>query len=191
LRSSPRHGTPELRVLTTPRLRLLPWEARFEDDLIRLSSDPRVTRYLGDGRPWDRAFAVQRHRAHLAHWREHGYGWRAITSGGDGQVLGVAALTRLGTMVPGLDESSIDIGWWVAPSHWGQGIATEAATAIRDEAFTDLGAELLVARYQPTNEASGRIMVKLGMSHHSDITGRAGEHVRVYILTRTTWASTR
>jgi ribosomal-protein-alanine N-acetyltransferase len=149
-----------------------------------------VTRYLEDGRPWSREHAVKRHRAHLAHWREHGYGWRAITIGGDDQILGVAALTRLGTMVPGLDESAIDIGWWVAPSHWGQGIATEAAVAIRDEAFTDLGAELLAARYQPANEASGRIMVKLGMTHHSDITGQTGEPVRVYTLTRTTWTNT-
>jgi RimJ/RimL family protein N-acetyltransferase len=176
-----------MRIMTTARLRLLPWEERFEDDLVRLSADPRVTRYIGDGRPWSRDFAVQRHRAHLAHWAEHGFGWRAIVRAGE--VLGIAALNRLGSAVPGIDESAIEIGWWLDPRVWGRGFATEAALALREEAFARLGAECLVARFQPANLASGRVMTKLGMSRHGDTVGRAGEQVRVYLLDRAGWAA--
>ncbi|MFL5909146.1 MAG: GNAT family N-acetyltransferase [Gaiellaceae bacterium] len=174
-----------MRILTTARLRLLPWEDRFKDDLVRLSADPRVTRYIGDGRPWGRDFAVQRHRAHLAHWAEHGFGWRAIVR--DDEFIGIAALNRLGQAVPGIDESAIEVGWWLDPRVWGRGFATEAALALRDEAFTHLGAERLVARFQSANLASERVMTKLGMTRHGDTVGRAGERVRVYVLDRAAW----
>ena len=146
-------------------------------------------RYVGDGRPWDREFAARRHRDLLAHWKEHGFGWRAILGRDDGAFLGVAALNRCDWAVPGVDQSALEIGWWVDPGAWGRGIATEAATAIRDEAFTRLGAEGLVARFQPANAASGRIMIKIGMSLYGDIVGGVGEPVRVYTLGRADWVS--
>jgi RimJ/RimL family protein N-acetyltransferase len=175
-----------MRILTTARLTLAPWQQRFEHDLVRLSSDQRVTRFIGDGRPWSREFTAQRHRAHLDHWKAHGFGWRAIL-GSDGAFLGIAALNYLGPTVSGIEESAIEIGWWVGPRHWGQGIATEAATAIRDEAFTHLEAERLVARFQPANRGSERVMTKLGMSLYGDTVGSTGEAVRVYTLGRTDW----
>ncbi len=173
-------------TLTTPRLRLEAWRDDFEESLVRLSSDPRVMRYIRNGDTWDTERAAQRHQAHLTHWADHGFGWRGII-GGDGAFLGVAALNRLGPAVPGVDESATEIGWWIAPDAWGRGIATEAATAIRDEAFARLGTETLVGRYQPANEASGRVMIKLGMSLHGDIETPGERTVRVYTLGRREW----
>jgi RimJ/RimL family protein N-acetyltransferase len=174
-----------MRTLTTARLELRPWEDSFEGELLRLSSDARVMRFIGDGRPWTREHAAQRHREHLAHWREHGFGWRAVLE--RDRFAGVAALNRLGPTVPGIEESALEIGWWVDPDSWGRGVATEAALALRDEAFGEVGAERVAARYQPANVASGRVMVKLGMRRHSDTTGRTGEPVRVYEMNRTDW----
>ncbi len=180
-----------MRTLTTERFTLAPWDQRFVEDFHRLGSDPRVTRHLGDGRPWDRERVINRHLEHLEHWAEHGFGWRAILDA-DERVLGVAALNRLARPLPGIKEPAIEIGWWVAPEDWGRGVATEAATAIRDEAFTDHGAARLAARYQPANHASGRVMVKLGMTRHGDdILGPYGEPVRVYVLERDDWCQGR
>jgi RimJ/RimL family protein N-acetyltransferase len=169
-------------ALTTARLTLPAWHRRFEPDLLRLSSDPRVMRYIGNGLPWDRDEAVRRHEMILGHWAEHGFGWRAILCREDDAFLGIAALNRLGHTVPGIGESAIEIGWWVDPRAWGHGVATEAATAIRDEAFGRLGAAPLVARFQPANHGSERVMVKLGMTLHGDTVGAAGETVRVYTM---------
>lgn len=175
-----------MRTLTTARLELRPWREEFEDHLFRLSSDGRVTRFIGDGQPWTRERTAERHRGCLRHWAEYGYGWRAIFE--KGAFLGIAALNRFGDGVPGVDEDAIEIGWWVDPRSWGRGVATEAARALRDEAFGGLGVEHLAARYQPANEASGRIMVKIGMRLHGEASNRAGALVRVYTLGRADWA---
>jgi RimJ/RimL family protein N-acetyltransferase len=175
-----------MRTLTTDRLVLKPWEQDFEGDLLRFASDPRVMRFIGDGRPWEREFTVQRHQALLEHWEQHGFGWRGIV-GDDGAFLGVAALSYLGDLVPGIEESAIEIGWWVDPAAWGKGLATEAALALRDEAFGNLEARRIVARFVPANHASERVMIKLGMRLYGDTTGRKGEAVRVYDLDRAAW----
>jgi RimJ/RimL family protein N-acetyltransferase len=178
-----------MQALTTARLVLMPWEDAFEDDFARLAADERVTRYVGDGQPWDPGYARQRHQACLQHWDDHGFGWRAILGHPGGRFLGLAALSYLGALVPGIEESAIEIGWWLDPGAWGRGIASEAAAAIRDEAFGRLGAQRIVARIQPGNHASERVAVRLGMRLHGEAAGRSGEPVRVHILDRPDLAS--
>lgn len=73
------------------------------------------------------------------------------------------------------------------PGAQGRGIATEAATAVRDEAFTRLHATRIVARLQPRNHASGRVAARLGMRLHGEAPGRTGELVLVYLLDRPDW----
>jgi RimJ/RimL family protein N-acetyltransferase len=174
-----------MRTLTTARFELRPWEDSFEGELVRLSCDERVMRFIGEGRLWTREQATQRHRELLEHWRDYDFGWHAIIE--KDRFRGVAALNHLGSTVPGIEESALEIGWWVDPASWGRGVATEAALALRDEAFGELGAERLAARYQPANLASGRVMVKLGMRVHSDTVGKTGEPVRVYEMSRAGW----
>lgn len=178
-----------MRTLRTARLSLVPWDASLTDDLYRLSSDERVMRYVGDGQPWSRERTVKRSGELQEHWAEHGYGWRAIFE--DDVFSGVAALSRLGGLVPGIEESAIEIGWWVDPCAWGRGVATEAALAVRDEAFAEVGAERLAARYLPANLASERVMIKLGMRPWGDVEGKDGFQVRVYVLDRTSWQEAR
>jgi RimJ/RimL family protein N-acetyltransferase len=178
-----------MHTLTTARLELSPWQDTFGDDLARLVGDERVMRYIGNGRPWSRERAHQRHRACLKHWEDHGFGWRAVLDSADSRFLGLAALSYLGDLVPGIAESAIEIGWWLDPGTWGCGIATEAATAIRDEAFGRLHAERIVARLQPRNLASERVTARLGMRLYGEAAGKTGEPVRVYILDRPDWRS--
>ena len=178
-----------MRTLSTARLELRPWADGFEEELFRLSSDERMMRYVGDGRPWSRERTAERHRACLRHWEQHGFGWRAIFD--RGAFAGLAALNRLGALVPGIEEDAVEIGWWVAPEWWGRGLATEAALALRDEAFGEVGAQRLAARYRPANEASGRVMTKIGMRLYGDIVDAAGEPIRVCELRRADWEALR
>jgi RimJ/RimL family protein N-acetyltransferase len=144
-------------------------------------------KYIGDGRPWGRDRVIQHHRNCLSHWHDHRFGWRAIRAADSDMVLGIAATNILGPLVAGIDHSAIEIGWWLDPHMWAMGLATEAAHAIRDEAFVNLGAKMLVARFQPANHRSERVMIKLGMSCYGDTVGRSGEAVRVYVLHRSEW----
>ncbi len=56
-----------------------------------------------------------------------------------------------------------ETGWQYDPDHWGKGYATEAAAALIDHAFNDIGLEKVVAFAVPANTASTRVMERIGM----------------------------
>ena len=61
------------------------------------------------------------------------------------------------------DEPDVyETGYWVAPKYAGQGMATEAANAAIRYAFGQLGAKAISIGYFDGNEASRRIVEKLG-----------------------------
>jgi RimJ/RimL family protein N-acetyltransferase len=169
--------------LTTDRLILEPWRERHASQLVRLSGDERVMRHIGTG-VWTPGYAARRHVRALRHWSEHGFGWRAVHARDDRAFLGLVSLIRLGAPIDGVAEPALEIGWWVDPSAWGRGIATEAAAAVLDEAFGRVGAETVVARFQTANAGSARVTAKLGLLPFAETTGPHGEPMRVCAMTR-------
>jgi RimJ/RimL family protein N-acetyltransferase len=133
-------------------------------------------RFIGSGL-WDREYALQRHELAIQQW--------AITETEGVAFLGLVSLTD--TRAARLDALVLDIGWWVEPHAWGRGIASEAAAAVRDEAFGRTGASSLTARFHSDNGRSERIMEKLGMSYSGEGTDRYGQPARVYAMTRAGW----
>ena len=59
-----------------------------------------------------------------------------------------------------LREGVPEIGYWLGVPYWGRGFATEAARAVIDYAFGDLGYETLQAGARVTNPASRRVLEK-------------------------------
>lgn len=167
--------------LETERLRLEPWTQAHGALLARLSALPDVMRHIGTGATWTAA-EVEEHSARaLAHWREHGFGWRAAFERDGGDAVGLLALD-LTAGVPGLDDGEHEIGWWLDPAVWGRGYASEGGRAIVAEAFGRVRAASLVARIQPGNATSERVAATLGLRHERDATGRHGEAVRILRL---------
>jgi RimJ/RimL family protein N-acetyltransferase len=70
-------------------------------------------------------------------------------------VLGACGLARLNRAQP-------EIGYWLGVAFWGQGYATEAARALIDHAFGDLGYETLAGGARVSNPASRRVLEKCG-----------------------------
>ncbi len=60
------------------------------------------------------------------------------------------------------DGDELEIGYWLTPSAWGRGYATEAARAVVDMARHALGRPKLLGRHMVDNPASGRVLTKLG-----------------------------
>lgn len=61
------------------------------------------------------------------------------------------------------DESgSLELGYWMASSAVGRGLATEAARCASQVALRDLGAKTVVIRCDVTNAASNAVAAKLG-----------------------------
>jgi RimJ/RimL family protein N-acetyltransferase len=55
-----------------------------------------------------------------------------------------------------------ELGYWIGVAHWGRGYATEAARALIDHAFAELGCERLSSRARVSNPASRRVLEKCG-----------------------------
>ncbi|MFN8194763.1 MAG: GNAT family protein [Nocardioidaceae bacterium] len=60
-----------------------------------------------------------------------------------------------------------EIGWALDPAVQGRGLATEAVTALIRTAFTDLGLRRVYAQCFADNEASWRLMERVGMRRES------------------------
>ena len=58
-------------------------------------------------------------------------------------------------------SGAVEMGYWIARPHWGQGYATEASIALIDIART-LGFEQLEGSHFVDNPASGRVLEKVG-----------------------------
>ncbi len=66
-------------------------------------------------------------------------------------------------------DGQIEVGYWLAPSHWGHGYATEALTGLLALARL-AGHPRIFSRHAQDNPASGRVLRKAGFRP----TGRAG-----------------
>ncbi|WP_040464169.1 GNAT family N-acetyltransferase [Erythrobacter sp. NAP1] len=88
-----------------------------------------------------------------------------ITRASDAQVIGCVGIDRM-------DESdTIELGYWIAREHWGQGYATEAGEATLKIART-LGHTQVHAGHFLDNPASGRVLEKLGFQPTGRIVER-------------------
>ena len=55
-----------------------------------------------------------------------------------------------------------ELGYAIASAHWGKGYASEALEAALDHGFREVGLNRVEADIDPRNEASGRVLEKLG-----------------------------
>jgi RimJ/RimL family protein N-acetyltransferase len=138
-------------------------------------------------RAFGRDAAERNFAASLGRLREHGFGRRWIVAKEHGASLGFTDTKYFGESCDEVSPDDVEIGWMITPSAWGQGYATEAGSAVRDEAFDRLELESIVAVHHPENAASGRIMEKLGMAFEGDVVARNGWPYRLYRLTREQW----
>jgi RimJ/RimL family protein N-acetyltransferase len=60
------------------------------------------------------------------------------------------------------DGEEPEIGYWLGVAFWGRGYATEAARAVINHAFGDLGCDTLRAGARVSNPASRRVLEKCG-----------------------------
>lgn len=69
------------------------------------------------------------------------------------------------------DHRRAELGYWLGVPYWGNGYATEAATALVDYGFRILGLHRIFAGYFAGNRASGNVLKKIGMRHEGTERG--------------------
>jgi ribosomal-protein-alanine N-acetyltransferase len=147
--------------LVTARLRLRPWQAEDREPFARLNADPEVMRHFPGVMTREQSDTmVDRICEHFA---SYGYGFWAVSRLAGGPCLGMVGLRHV--QFEAHFTPCLEVGWRLAAEHWGQGFATEAAQAALNFAFGDLQQKEVVAFTVPANQASRRVMEKLGMTH--------------------------
>lgn len=151
-------------ILQTQRLTLRPIRVEDAAALYQARGDADVMRYWD----WPEQADVEAVRRILA-----GH----IPGPGNGATIWwVAALSPDGPAIGECDLSEIDrhhgraeIGFLFARRHWGQGYAHEAMERVIAYAFDELGLERLWARFHAGNEASQRLLERLGFAYEGTL----------------------
>ena len=145
-------------------------------DLVALHLDPEVSRYLGGVRS---AEVTKTYLAvNMAHWDQHGFGLWALRTR-DGAFAGRAGIRHI--LVDGIDE--IEIAYTFKRSLWGQGLASEIATAMTDIGLSQLALPSLIGLVFVGHLASRRVLEKSNYVLEKSTTHH-GEDVVIYRIQR-------
>ncbi|WP_199798583.1 GNAT family N-acetyltransferase [Erythrobacter aureus] len=163
------HSIPQLE---TRRLLIRAHLATDLDPAARMWADSEVTRFIG-GKPRSRSEVWTTIQRNIGSWWLLGYGFWAITDRSDGRFLGeIGFLEGLRDLSPG-HEGTPEMGWCLAPSAWGSGIASEAVAVALDWFDRTLGTKC-VCIIEPDNKASVRVAERNGFAWDYDATGPSG-----------------
>lgn len=167
--------------LETPRLLLRRWRHEDLDGFAAITAQPEVMRYIHDGRTLDRPATAERLAIYRRHWDEHGFGLYAVEIKETGELAGFTGLA-VPAFLPEI-MPAVEIGWRLGRAYWGRGLATEAAQAVVAHTRAGLGLRRLVSIHVVGNEASARVMTKIGMSlERETVQPDTGRRVRVYTM---------
>ena len=150
--------------LTTERIGLRRFEPADLESIVALDADPRVMRFINGGTP------VPRERIEADFPSRLVDSWDPLCERdrrtlfcacdrGSGAFLGWFHV-KPGRMWP--DE--LELGYRLARSAWGRGLATEGSRALRDFVFERLRAPKLMATTMRDNRASAHVLEKVGMT---------------------------
>ena len=147
-----------------PPITLQPFQESDAAFFAGMASDERVTRFVGDGRPWDRQTINDRVRAALAE--------DALDLAGASRwFLAMEADEPVGIVVSTRKDEGIEIGYWVSPELWGRGIAG----AMLDGALTTIPevykSRELFARVDPANTVSAKLLTRRGFQLEANQCG--------------------
>ena len=167
------------KIIDTGRLIL----RRFTlDDLqafYQLGSRPEIIRYAQSTplASLEEAQAMM-HAAPFHDYATYGYGRFACVWKASGAVIGFSGVKY----VPEIGDT--ELGYRFLPEFWGMGLATEAGRASIEFARSDLGLTRLVAMVHPDNEASARVLAKLGFAVEKQLrySGLQGVDVNLFTL---------
>jgi len=150
----------------SPRLYIRPWEPADRPAFTRLVSDADMMRYISFGRAWDEAHIDAYFTRQQDYLERHGCCVGAVVLKESGAVIGVAGIQPQ-------DRSGLfELAWWIWKDYWNRGLATEAAIALKDYAFSVMRLTQIVAIADVPNVASCRVMQKIGMRYE----GRRNAH---------------
>jgi RimJ/RimL family protein N-acetyltransferase len=164
--------------IETQRLIIRSWQENDIDAYAGIVAKPEVMKFIKDSSMHDfetardfvmRAIKVERERPWIL--------W-AVQHKTDQRLIGFCGFSKY--------KDDIEIGWRLNSEYWRRGLGTEAAGAVIEYGWNDLGFEHVVAIAQMGNTASIKIMKKIGMTYReTTIDKSCGREIVVYEANRT------
>jgi RimJ/RimL family protein N-acetyltransferase len=173
-------GVSEIPTLETARLRLRGLRGSDYEDYAALYGDPDVVRFGGDGKAWDRGRAWRHMAFAVGHWRLQGVGTWVAAEKATGAFVGMIGFWEPETW-PGFE-----LGWHLAPRHWGRGFASEGARAALAHAFLVWQRHHVMSLIDPANARSIAVAERIGERLEGPID-HSGRPMLTYGLDRNTY----
>lgn len=181
----------ELIELETARVRLRQWQSSDLEPFAALNSDPRVMEFFPAPLSRSESDAMaQRCQSLIA---ERGWGFWAAESKITHEFIGFVGLNIPAAALP--FSPCVEVGWRLALSYWGQGLASECARAAVGVGFHTLHLPEIVSFTAIGNRRSRAVMERLGMQesgtfeHPSVPEGSALRLHCLYRLSRDAYAA--
>jgi RimJ/RimL family protein N-acetyltransferase len=144
-------------VLTTARLIVRELTLSDAPFIVSLLNDPGFIRNIGDrGVRTEEDAREYLTAGPLASYARHGFGLCAVTLTATGEPIGICGVLQRDEL------PDPDLGFAFLPQFRGHGYACEAAAAVKADAHARLGLATLLAIVNPANDASIRLLAKLG-----------------------------
>jgi RimJ/RimL family protein N-acetyltransferase len=164
-------------ILETARLSLREFLPEDQNDLGRVLTDAETMRFYPA--PLDQEGVANWIERNRRRYSTDGFGLWAMILKSSGEMIGDCGLIR--QVVEEVEQ--VEVGYHVRRDLWGNGLATEAASACRDYGFMQVKADRLISIIRPENWPSRRVAEKNGMTPWKEISWRGFPHV-VYAVTR-------
>lgn len=163
-------------IAETPRLRLRHFTRDDVQDMTQVMGDPEVMKYSLKG-----SLSVEQTHDFLEDvittYARKGYGLWALEEKSSRRVIGYC-----GYYFPTIDgQDVIELGYRLARTSWGKGLATEAAVAVVQHAFDVLNLSRLISLIEPENCGSIRVAEKCGLTYRKT-TDFHGVAVSIYAI---------
>ena len=177
--------------ITTERLQLREWRESDRAPYAEMNADPMVMRFFAGLMTRD---ASDRE---LEVWQSgfeaRGWGNWAVETRDAGRFIGYVGLSIPRRALPFMP--CVELGYRLAPAHWGQGYATEGARAALRVAFEQLRLEEIVSFTPLVNLPSRAVMDRVGMTNANEdfdhpnpaLPEGALRRMCLYRLGRETW----
>lgn len=150
---------PELLTIQTDRLLLRKFEQDDLNNVFKGLSDPQVTRYYAVH--FDTLEAAQAQMEWFQDLEKSGTGqWFAICSADNKIFYGGCGLNEVKK-----EHRKAEIGFWLLPAYWQQGIITEALPLVCEYAYQHMNIHRIEALVESDNLNSKKVLHKLGFKH--------------------------
>ena len=149
-----------MKILETERLILRQLTTDDSKFILELLNDPSFIRNIGDRnvRTIEDACSYILNGP-VASYTKNGFGLYVVLIKETNESIGMCGLIKR----DGLED--VDIGYALLPRYWSKGYAVEAARATMAYGRDVIGLRRLVAVVDPANEASIRVLEKLGLRY--------------------------